>query len=101
MKKKIITTFLLIFFFFSHSYSTELKISGTKRIDIETIKVYGDIKIQPSYTNEELNQILKNIPFNGKHDNRDISSITHDSRKVKKGTLFIAISGEENDGHDS
>ncbi len=61
MKKKIITTFLLIFFFFSHSYSTELKISGTKRIDIETIKVYGDIKIQPSYTNEELNQILKNL----------------------------------------
>ena len=48
----------------------------------------------------KLNEILKNIPFNGTHDNRDISSITHDSRKVKKGTLFIAISGEESDGHD-
>ena len=48
----------------------------------------------------KLNEILKNIPFNGTHDNRDISSITHDSRKVKKGTLFIAISGKESDGHD-
>lgn len=48
----------------------------------------------------KLDKILKNITFNGKHDNRNISSITHDSRKVKEGTLFIAISGEENDGHD-
>jgi len=47
-----------------------------------------------------LNNILKNITFKGKHDNREILSITHDSRKVKQGTLFIAISGEENDGHD-
>ena len=48
----------------------------------------------------KLNQILKNINFRGTHDNREIASITHDSRKVKKGTLFIAIAGLENDGHD-
>ena len=34
----------------------------------------------------ELNSLLKNINYVGAHDNRDISSITHDSRKVKKGT---------------
>ena len=48
----------------------------------------------------KLNQILKNINFKGKHDNREILSIAHDSRKVKEGTLFIAITGLEKDGHD-
>jgi len=48
----------------------------------------------------KLINILKNINYNGNPDDRDILSITHDSRKVKKGTLFIAISGDNNDGHD-
>ena len=29
-----------------------------------------------------------------------ISDITHDSRKVDQGTLFVAIRGELHDGHD-
>ena len=48
----------------------------------------------------KLKNILNNIKFQGKHDNRDILYITHDSRKVKKGTLFIAIAGKDNDGHN-
>ena len=48
----------------------------------------------------KLSNILKNIKFRGKHDNRNISSITYDSRKVKKDCLFIALSGEKYDGHD-
>ena len=48
----------------------------------------------------KLKKILNNIPFKGTHDNREILNIAHDSRKVKKGTLFIAIAGENNDGHD-
>ena len=48
----------------------------------------------------ELKKILKNVSYKGNHDNRKISNIAHDSRKVKKGTLFIAIQGENNDGHD-
>ena len=47
-----------------------------------------------------LDTIIKNIKFSGKSDNREILNIAHDSRKVKKGTLFIVISGENNDGHD-
>lgn len=31
---------------------------------------------------------------------RDISDITHDSRKAEKGTAFAAIKGENRDGHD-
>lgn len=47
-----------------------------------------------------LNKIIKNIDFKGIPDERDISQIVHDSRKVKKGSLFIAIAGENSDGHD-
>jgi len=47
-----------------------------------------------------LDKIIKNISFKGSPDKREISNIVHDSRKVKQGSLFIAISGENNDGHD-
>ena len=48
----------------------------------------------------QLNILLKNIEYYGNPDSRDISYITHDSRKVKKGTLYIALKGYKNDGHD-
>ena len=48
----------------------------------------------------KLIDIFKDISYKGNLENLEISNITHDSRKVKKGTLFIAISGENNDGHD-
>ena len=47
-----------------------------------------------------LTKILKNIDYNGTPDERNILNITHDSRKVKKGTLFIALKGIQSDGHD-
>ena len=47
-----------------------------------------------------LNKIIKNIDFKGMSDERHISQIVHDSRKVKQGSLFIAIAGENSDGHD-
>ena len=34
------------------------------------------------------------------HPNTIITSVTHDSRNVTRGTLFIAISGMATDGHD-
>ena len=47
-----------------------------------------------------LDKIIKDITFKGNYDQREIYNIVHDSRKVKKGSLFIAIAGENNDGHD-
>ena len=48
----------------------------------------------------ELNKVLRDVTFTGNPDNREIKNITHDSRNVKDGSLFIAISGENSDGHD-
>jgi len=47
-----------------------------------------------------LSKIVHNIDYRGKTDDREISYITHDSRKVKEGTLFIALKGIQSDGHD-
>ena len=48
----------------------------------------------------QLQELVKNIQFKGTPDNREISFITYDSRKVKPGTLFVAISGMQTDGHE-
>ena len=48
----------------------------------------------------KLSKIVSNITYKGKTDDREISYITHDSRKVKEGTLFIALKGIQSDGHD-
>ena len=48
----------------------------------------------------QLRELMKNIQFTGTPDNREISAVTYDSRKVKPGTLFVAISGMQTDGHD-
>ena len=46
-----------------------------------------------------LYDLVKNISFKGQPDNREIKAITYDSRKVKPGTLFVAISGMQDDGY--
>ncbi|MGE5410980.1 MAG: Mur ligase family protein, partial [Clostridiales bacterium] len=42
---------------------------------------------------------LKVIQLVGEVERKDIESITYDSRKVKKNTLFVAIAGFSTDGH--
>ena len=48
----------------------------------------------------KLSEILHNVNYVGYLIERDITYITHDSRKVKNGTLFIALKGNKSDGHD-
>ncbi|MBC8214588.1 MAG: UDP-N-acetylmuramoyl-L-alanyl-D-glutamate--2,6-diaminopimelate ligase [Candidatus Marinimicrobia bacterium] len=48
----------------------------------------------------ELRDILSGIDFRGNPDSRSIQNITYDSRKVKDGTLFVALKGQQTDGHD-
>ena len=47
-----------------------------------------------------LTDLLKNLHYSGKADEREILGIAHDSRKVKPGTLFIAIKGQKTDGYE-
>lgn len=50
----------------------------------------------------KLKDLLKNIDAAKLYGNREvqIKDIADDSRKVKKGSLFVAIPGLKNDGHD-
>tara|TARA_B110000438_G_scaffold116199_1_gene113755 strand:+ start:4036 stop:5493 length:1458 start_codon:yes stop_codon:yes gene_type:complete len=48
----------------------------------------------------KLKDMLKNLKYTGKIDEREINGITHDSRKVKDGTLFVAIKGQNSDGYE-
>jgi UDP-N-acetylmuramoyl-L-alanyl-D-glutamate--2,6-diaminopimelate ligase len=48
----------------------------------------------------ELRDLLRKIKFSGNIEDCVIENITHDSRKVKPGTLFVAIKGFNDDGHN-
>ena len=48
----------------------------------------------------ELLKLLNNIEYKGNPADVDILSISHDSRKIKKGGLFIALKGDNVDGYD-
>ena len=48
----------------------------------------------------KLSKLLNGVEFNGNPEDCEIQSIIHDSRKVKSGSLFVAIKGFETDGHD-
>jgi len=39
----------------------EIQINGNKRVSSETIKIYGDIKINKDYSEKDLNDILENL----------------------------------------
>ena len=47
----------------------------------------------------QLRKLVKNIHYTGNPDDREISAISYDSRKVKPGTLFVAIAGMQTDGY--
>ena len=62
--KKIYIYVSLIFLIFFNANSEivkEINITGNKRVSNETIKLYGDIKINQDYSDKDLNRILKNL----------------------------------------
>ena len=48
----------------------------------------------------KLSELLNGVDYSGKPEDCEVVSIIHDSRKVKQGSLFVAIKGFEADGHD-
>ena len=66
MKKTLIKLFLTFIFLlvFNNSFADILKkieVKGNKRISDETIKVYGEIKINKDYKDDDINKILKRL----------------------------------------
>ena len=63
MNKFWITTLLLLFYFTSSNADEAKKIiiEGNNRISEETIKLYGDIKINTDYKDKDLNKILQQL----------------------------------------
>ena len=60
--KKYLLIICLFFPNFIHAEIVEkLLINGNKKISYETIKVYGDIKLNTNYTKADLDQILKKL----------------------------------------
>ena len=47
-----------------------------------------------------IRKILENIDYTGKFDDIEVSNISYDSRKATKQSMFIAIEGQDYDGHD-
>ncbi|MHB8135826.1 MAG: UDP-N-acetylmuramoyl-L-alanyl-D-glutamate--2,6-diaminopimelate ligase [Anaerolineaceae bacterium] len=52
---------------------------------------------------KKLNQILENVPFEWVTNSSDLSSkvvsVEYDSRQVKNGSIFVALTGQNVDGH--
>ena len=56
-----VSLIFLIFFDANSEIVKEINITGNKRVSNETIKLYGDIKINQDYSDKDLNRILKNL----------------------------------------
>jgi UDP-N-acetylmuramoyl-L-alanyl-D-glutamate--2,6-diaminopimelate ligase len=50
---------------------------------------------------KELRDILYRVPLTSTYGNMqvEVSGLSFDSRKVKKGDVFIAVNGHASDGH--
>ena len=63
MRKLLFTTLIYLFCFLPTMAEVvnKINISGNSRVSNETIKIYGDIKINENYTEQDLNRILNNL----------------------------------------
>jgi outer membrane protein insertion porin family len=61
---KFINIILFLFFFSTYVHAEIVKkilINGNKRVSDETIKIYGDIKVNENYNEKKLNNILNDL----------------------------------------
>tara|TARA_B100001564_G_scaffold286252_1_gene249330 strand:+ start:284 stop:2518 length:2235 start_codon:yes stop_codon:yes gene_type:complete len=63
MYKLLIILFLSYFYqgFLQADIIKKIEVSGNKRVSSETIRIYGDIKLDKDYSEEDLNKILTNL----------------------------------------
>ena len=63
MIKNLLSSVFILLLFTSNLIADSVKIliEGNKRIDPETIKIYGEVGDKDDYTNQDINNILKNL----------------------------------------
>ena len=63
MYKNFLVLFYIFFLFskLSAEVANNIKISGNERISSETIKIYGDLKLNKDYSESDINRILKSL----------------------------------------
>jgi outer membrane protein insertion porin family len=85
MIKKILLTllFLMSSSFLKAEMVNKLVIEGNKRVSTETIKVYGEIKINKDLTESDLNRILNNLNATDFFENVEI--------KLEKNILRVNV----------
>ena len=84
---KIIKIILFLFVFTSHLKAeivNNIVIEGNERVNEETIKIYGDIKVNKNYNDKDLNQILLNL-----YETNFFEEVKVD---LSNGTLTVKIS---------
>ena len=76
---------LFLIFFTNNLFAEILKkieISGNTRISNETIKVYGEIKLNQNYSNEDINSVIKKL-YETKFFSRVSTSFTNGILKIQ------------------
>ena len=72
---KLLNITLFLFFlttFVKEEIVKNIKIFGNKKVSDETIKIYGDIKVNENYNEKNLNDILNNLYKTNFFENVDV-----------------------------
>ena len=101
-------TYIVIFILlFTSSLNAEtiskIIIDGNNRISEETIKVYGEIEINKNYSEQDINQILKNLYSTNFFKNVDISLKNKTLRIILEEYPIVnqlILSGEKNKSYE-
>ncbi len=76
---------------------------GNKKYKISDYKIVKSLQIKKNKTKQEINFQHNNFLINkitNKKLKKDFYGVSIDSKSVKKGDLFFAIKGKNNDGHN-
>ena len=76
MIKKLISIIFIFLFYINFAHSeiiNKIEIKGNERVNSETIKVFGGLKIGDSLDSQDLNEILKRLYETNFFENIDIT----------------------------
>ena len=99
MLNKILTISLLSLLASIKLFAAEINVEGNKRINEETIKVYGAIEKKDNYSNQDINnseQLLVNIDNNSNQPDTSNDLLNNESNDLLPNTL--PVSGVSDEG---